>query len=196
MHRYGLYFHWSWLIIFQTDLRSFLTKFRLISRGFYIFQAGVLLGYPPFLTGVHLGQHFIVGVYFLLQGIKLCQRPFHHFCFIVVIWRYNDKDRLQFPIRSLLTPVVTWMSDSWLGSGMEIRFIDYLNSRLVTTLNYSAIVNLNSFTYNNILVSLKYDAANNESISVAWYGRRITRICNAWAQRSIVLSRGHTSCSS
>jgi hypothetical protein len=34
------------------------------------------------------------------------------------------------------------MSDSRLGFGLEIGLIDHFNTRLVTTLNYSAIANL------------------------------------------------------
>jgi hypothetical protein len=43
---------------------------------------------------------------------------------------------------SYISYIVTCMSDYQRGFGLEIKFIDHFNTRLVTTLNYSAIANL------------------------------------------------------
>jgi hypothetical protein len=40
--------------------------------------------------------------------------------------------------------IVMWQSDYRRGFGLEILFIDYFNTRLVTTLNYSAIADLHT----------------------------------------------------
>jgi hypothetical protein len=40
--------------------------------------------------------------------------------------------------------IVTRRSDSWQGLGLEIGFIDHFNTRLVTTLNYSAIADFHT----------------------------------------------------
>jgi hypothetical protein len=43
-----------------------------------------------------------------------------------------------------LLHIVTWRSDYKWGFGLEIRFIDHFNTRLVTTLTYSANTNFHT----------------------------------------------------
>jgi hypothetical protein len=52
--------------------------------------------------------------------------------------------KLVFALHQLLY-IVTYMSDSRQDFGLEIVFIDHFNTRLVITLNYSAIADLHAF---------------------------------------------------
>jgi hypothetical protein len=60
-----------------------------------------------------------------------------------VVVRGQDGYPLTLPLSgNALMYIVTCMSDSRQGFGLEIGFIDHFNTQLMTTLNYSAIPNL------------------------------------------------------
>jgi hypothetical protein len=60
--------------------------------------------------------------------------------------------------------IITCVSDSRRGFGLEIRCIVHFNSRLVTTLNYSSIVNLH--TVLELTLYLSQSAVS--SLEIAW----------------------------
>jgi hypothetical protein len=98
----------------------------------HLLLIGVYLGIHPFLLGFHFGQHYffhvlltdsnlishflqtgihfyLVGLYFLSVVSYFSQEARHHWFNFFVVCQYNDQDPMQFPIRPLLTPDVTYL---------------------------------------------------------------------------------------